>query len=697
MVDDSNGRMAMIGHSDRGSVLNLLFFKKIIFFFFSFFFLYAEQAYGNNNPPPLHRPPINIRGGSAPLLNIPSLASPPDEHKKNNIDYLLFNGQEDNPLMRHDFTPLMHAAEKGDVIKVQNHIYGGEDVNAFTEDGVTALMIAAKNGHIEIVRLLCEKGAKINNNSFGPMANRRPMQGSPTEVTEQILKPFQLDLKYYDSKNNGFTPLALAIAYGQTQVAEFLISQGADVHQRSFGASPLAIAIYYGQPALALYLIHQGAELDSAQQMIGQKGDLLYQSLQRNYWDVAALLIDKGHEDLNAVTNSMHGIPFLHYYSRIGQLAVMKFLISKGANPNLYDMDGMSPIHYASLEGRQKAVELLLTSGANINSASLQTSKSLYREQFGSTPLIMATTMGYFDLVKFLVTQGAKLEAKDQQGRTPLFIAIKNTFENVITELKSGEDNEKKYFIVADFLSSQGADIDCQDINGESPLLYATRFWSFASMTYLIGKGADVNIANEKGMTPIIVAVNDNNLEKVKLLVDCGTVDVNKKESLGRPPLWFSTKHTDMACAKLLIDHGADINDRLSSGSTLLMDVIQRGHFDFADLLMEKGAGVNGVNKEGETALIIAAGKNNLTIIENLINRGADITAQDIDGIDPFFAAQREGNQNIIDYLEKNGADTSRWKIHLERVQTLQRKGLLPDDLDPKEISPRALLFIKEI
>jgi ankyrin repeat protein len=668
--------------------------KKIIFVFSSCFLLHAEQAYGNNNIPF----PIHVGQGRPAFQNIPSLAPLPDGHKKNNIDFLLFNGQEGNPSMRHVFTPLMNAAEKGAIEKVQRLLFEGEDINAFTDTGVTALMVAAKNGHIEIVRLLCEKGAKINNNSFGPMSSRPPMKGYAPEFAEQTLKPFQVDLKYYDSKNNGFTPLALAIAYGQNHVAEFLISQGADLHRKSFGASPLAIAIYYGQPALAAYLINQGAELNPAQQMVGQQGDLLYQSLQRNYWDLAAIFIDKGNEDLNSVTNTIHGVPPLHYYSRIEQLAVMKFLHSKGANPNLYDMDGMSPIHYASLEGKQKAVELLLIFGADINAASLQPSKKVYMQQWGATPLVMATSMGHVELVKFLVKQGADIEAKDQQGRTSLFFAIKNTFENVFAVLKAGEDNEKKYFTVADFLISHGADINCQDINGDSPLLYVTHSGSgsLAAMKYLIEKGANVNRENNEGMTPIIVAVKDNKLEKVQLLINSGSLDLNKKESLGRPPLWFSAQNTGMECAKLLIDHGADINERLPSGNTLLMDAIQREFFVFADLLMEKGAGVNGVNKKGETALIIAVEKNNLGIIKNLVERGADINAKDNTGITPFFAANRGGNQSIIEYLEKNGADTSCWKKHLEQVQTLQGKGLLPNSLDPKEISPQELLFFKE-
>lgn len=666
--------------------------KKIIFIFSSCFLLYAENACGNNNLPF----PIHVRQGSPAFQNIPSPASLPEEHKKNNIDFLLFNGQEGNPAMRQRFTPLMDAAENGAIEKVQRLLFEGEDINAFTDMGVTALMVAAKNGHIEIVRLLCEKGAKINSNSFGPMSSRPPMKGYAPEFAEQTLKPFQVDLKYFDSKNNGFTPLALAIAYGQNHVVEFLISQGADLHRKSFGASPLAIAIYYGQPAVAAYLINKGAELNPTQQMIGQKGDLLYQSLQRNYWDLAAIFIDKGNEDLNSITNTINGLPVLHYYSRIEQLAVMKFLHGKGANPNLYDMDGMSPIHYASLDGKQKAVELLLSLGGNINSASMQTPKKIYMHEKGSTPLIIATILGHFDLVKFLVNQGADIEAKDQQGRTSLLFAIKNTFENVVAVLKPGEDNEKKFLAMADFFISHGADINCQDINGGSPLLYVTHSGSFAAMKYLIEKGADVNRENNKGMTPIIIAVKDNKLEKVQLLINSGTLDLNKKESLGRPPLWFSVQNTGMECAKLLIDHGADINEKLPSGDTLLMDAIQREFFIFADLLMEKGAGVNGVNKKGETALILAVEKNNLGIIKKLVEGGADINAKDNKGITPFYAASRRGNQGVIEYLEKNGADISCWKEHLERVQILQGKGLLPSKLDPKEISPQELLFFKE-
>ena len=636
-----------------------------------------------------------------PLFN--TLRSSPS---KTTIEHLLFNGQKKNLSKEHSFTPLMKAACEGDLKKAQKIIDAGTEIDAFTDTGVTALMFAAKNGHLEIVKLLCEHEAKINSHSFGPMANIPRISGYSLE-SNGLFMPFQTDPKYYDSLQNGFTPLILAIAYGHKEIVSFFFSENADLNMKGFGASPLAVAIYYGQSESAKSLITHGAEIESSKQMVGRQGDLLELSLQRKYWDIATLFLDKS-KDLNSIKPKISGLPYLHYYSAAGNSAVVEFLCKKGADPNLADNNGMTPILYASRQGKHPAVKKLYELGADINSASLHGKKNQFNLKPGSTPLLLTLRRVYGD-------------------------------SSALTRNKVAGQKLKDCFNMADFLISHGADMNTQDENGNSPLADATASGSVTVMEYLINKGADVNLANNRGETPVIIAVKNKKPEKVRALINSGTADLNRKDFKGQSPLLWAIKNRDITCGTLFLNNGADASEVLANGEPLLLMTIRNNYsnFNFSELLIEKGANVNATDKDGNTALMLIAEKkcgltvrnwvesgkmrnvNEQTAIKQvlekkcfniakkLVESGAKINTHDNYGINAYALAKYGENQNIINYLKDHGADSSAWKAHVRNVLSLKLKNI-PDMLlltcyspsmaagvlkaDPTDIHPGELL-----
>jgi len=126
---------------------------------------------------------------------------------------------------------------------------------------------------------------------------------------------------------SGWTPLHDAVFGAHPEVAEFLLSKGADVNAREKnGATPLIIAAMGGK-----------IEID------GQGGV------------VALLLAHKA--DINA--KSANGMTALHVAALVGHADAVRLLLAKGANPDAEDQKGNTPSYYAAQQGRQEVVKLL--------------------------------------------------------------------------------------------------------------------------------------------------------------------------------------------------------------------------------------------------------------------------------------------------------------------------------------------------
>ena len=99
----------------------------------------------------------------------------------------------------------------------------------------------------------------------------------------------------------------------------------------------------------------------------------------------------------------------------------------------------------------------------------------------------------------------------------------------------------------------------------------------------LLDTGADVNKANNGGLTPLIMSCCNGNLEMVRLLLDKGA-DVNKADNIGRTPFYWScvTYHGNLELARLLLSRGAKDNDSAQSSQKIIQATINRRHFQLS-------------------------------------------------------------------------------------------------------------------
>ena len=196
-------------------------------------------------------------------------------------------------------------------------------------------------------------------------------------------------------------------------------------------------------------------------------------------------------------------------------------------------------------------------------------------------------------------------------------------------------------------LISEGAGVNVKNNEGLTPLHYAAREGHKEIVELLLAHGADVNIGGaDYNRTAAEFAMWINHTDIVQLLVSKGA-DIS--------PLQLALYMKDEAKARSLIEGGADVNRRTPYGTTPLNIAVLAGFKDIVELLIAKGADVNAKNNQNWTPLHSAV-YGYIDIVELLITEGANVNARDGASRTPLWYAKDEGNTEIAEMLRKHGA-----------------------------------------
>jgi ankyrin repeat protein len=244
------------------------------------------------------------------------------------------------------------------------------------------------------------------------------------------------------------------------------------------------------------------------------------------------------------------------------------------------------------------------------------------------------------DVKKVFENNPEAINTQDDEGMTPLACAIVQEQMNVVR-----------------FLLDTGADPNIPDKNGDTPLgLAASRNKTNGTplCEMLLAKGAEVNPTNNaKDMiTPLSWAVSSDNKELVKLLLARGA----DPKARGGNILRSAVSRSDTEIVAMLIAHGADPK-ALSDGMTPLHDAADGGCDEVVKLLLSKGAEVNAKRFDGATPLMSAADREHISTVEILLGNGADINAIDDKGNTPLHWAVARENKEVVEILLAHGAN----------------------------------------
>jgi len=364
---------------------------------------------------------------------------------------------------RYGVTPLRLAAQNGDTATIGLLIEAGADVNAVSGEGETVLMTAARTGNTDAVALLIDRGANVNarENWHGETAVMWAA-GENHAATVALLATRGADLNarstalefpkvkvdfatmvFIAMPRGGMTPLMFA-ARALTAAGAALDAVDPD------GTTALVMAIINAHYDVASLLIEKGANPNlgdtSGMAALYAAVDMLHQEPMINRplpkpsgrlgpMDVIQQLLAHGADPNGRLKTPLlmrqhnggdaslgDGATPLMRAAKVSNVPLMRLLIEKGADPNARLKNQTTAMMIAaSRPGRGapaesvaiEAIALCLEKGADINAAT----------ENGDTVLHLAVGRGD-DVVRFLVSKGAKLDAKDKYGRAPLDVAL---------------------------------------------------------------------------------------------------------------------------------------------------------------------------------------------------------------------------------------------------------------------------------
>lgn len=221
-------------------------------------------------------------------------------------------------------------------------------------------------------------------------------------------------------------------------------------------------------------------------------------------------------------------------------------------------------------------------------------------------------------------------------------------------------------------LLDHGVYVHPRRYNDVFPLYKASEAGHLAVVTELLKHNGNTDWRTKNGQTALFPACVRGHYAVVKALLDEGADpdggrhgDGIRGDSDGRTPLLIlaSEKPTQDTCkiAELLIDNGADINARDSTGRVPLHWVAKTGHLDLARILLsgKDKALVNAAQNRGITALHYAAESDHVKSVKLLLSHGANVDAVSDAGWTPLHSACQKGCSEVVSALLAAGANVN--------------------------------------
>jgi ankyrin repeat protein len=390
--------------------------------------------------------------------------------------------------------------------------------------------------------------------------------------------------------------------------------------------------------------------------------------------EIATLLLNAG---ANPNLSNEQGVGPLYLAITNGSPAMVQLLLASNADPNLAREDGETPLMTAAHMGQVDVMKMLLDRGAKVNAR---------EKKFNQTALMWAA--GHPDAVLLLVDHGADVHAVSKTWEitatiyTPTTSTIGKTGipwnnDGVYTSKQGGQNAlmfavQKHDVESARILLDAGVDVNIASADGTTSLLAALYKWDplgqefiagkgapapagnsahfgadVAMARFLLDRGAEVNVADGAGYTP---------LHGAALAVSGITTMGRDKSAYGngralrggvRPPLPAEAQarlDEALAMVKRLLDAGADPNRQTlyptsgpvgdvrinpaPPGSSAFHIAANSDCVELVKLLADRGANPNLLRKDGHTPFSVAVKSTNVEVVKEMVARGADLKAR---------------------------------------------------------------------
>lgn len=567
-------------------------------------------------------------------------------------------------------TPLHLAAKKGQVLAVRA-LQRKEDTSSMLNDQKrTAISLAAMNGNVAVVKELLD--GHQDSHGDGPSDHDTGLLHEVVKSgNEKILQKLLENGFPYDRLKEGLTPLHVAAREGHSAVIEVLLRMGAEVNTRSTyqtnEKTPLIFAAENGKEDACKVLLEAGAEVD----VKNSDGDTaLFRAATRGFPNIIEQLLKK-----NAYVNMKNSTGWTALHAAIqspSSFAVTNLLLDAKADANVKNDYGSTPVVLAAQTGRTNVIRLLLKAGADPK----VTNRS------GSTSLHRAAAAGHLDTVKVLVEEGkADCNGAKDDGSTPLYMAAlyghTSTVKYLIGITKNidsqgpesasplaaasmvEEANKDGYLSTAKLLISKGADVNSYGGYFHSALQTAIHFGSLEMVQLLLRNNADANAIGGRYGTALNAAIENERLDIMEVLLDNKT---NKRTDPdirfnGYTALKLAIDGANVRIVEALLKHGANQDLPIQENDTAIRAAARGDLLDIFKALVEAKANLSSDDSSTRPILTDAIGWYSSGVVEYLLSVGGiDLNQKDLMGRSPLMfsiLSERSAAENLL----KAGAD----------------------------------------
>ncbi|XP_057326697.1 ankyrin-1-like [Microplitis mediator] len=589
-------------------------------------------------------------------------------------------------------TPVHIAAEYSNIEILELLISRGGNINEKDQHGLTPLCLALKKGKLEMVDYILNH-EKYNAGSFNHPSKEADTQlhfavtsGNEVLVRYLIDKGAQVNAQGIDKK----TPLHIAVQENLEKIVECLLDNGADINYTCSycgeeECTALHIAADISNETILELLLSKGADINA---VTANGINPLHVAACRNNVECVKIILNNNRDvDYLARTTADEGFTPLHFACIFGCHDVAEFILNINADINIFSYDNSLPIHIAVSKGHDKVVELLLNHGANVD--------SLFDNTLcHKTLLFTAVVNGDFKIVEHLLKFSPD-------------ITYKCNIDSLKVAIRSFRDESKA---ISEALLDYGFKLDFDDVDSGQLIYVAVEKGLVGIVKDVIKAGINITELRDstflsRGFTLLHSAVINKHLEIVKLLID--KVDINTKDGFGLTPISYAVENNDIDMVKFILDYN-NLDDL--SKCQLLFGATKKSNKEIIELSLQYGIDVNMTDERGRTALhVVDLGKYESQeedsargeIAKLLISKGANVNARTNDNDTALAYAVLHQNPYVVEALLLHGASiddltsSGDTLLHMaaikgktEVIRLLVQHGFVVDSPNNKGITP---------
>ena len=545
-------------------------------------------------------------------------------------------------------------------------------INFYNYEEMTIWIHAVINNHINLVKLLINKGVDINqSDNFGNTALTVVCKNSGSK---KIIKTLLKAQKIYDMNINTIYSIALINASSSNKItaAKLLLEAGANpnlIFQDSLiginrqSTTALIKASENNNIKIMELLIKYKSDINKKNitdeqkdsTMIHVTNPILKATIEGNIEAVKCLL---SHGALIDVTTKTGDTPLLLacYY---GHTKIVKLLIENGANIKHISEDNKSVLVIACENDNHKIVQILLENGVDPNNdQSIEGLDHYYCKGFS-----IALNMYSLKIIKLLVYHGLKINPDDDYFKAQIHnidIYRVSLIKYLVEKIGLHPDavlNDKKYN--KNTITNGGYN----EYYSETPMLRALLINHREVAIYLLFAGADPHerVDGVNSLQLASLKYYDDYEDLVLYLLDKG-LDPNEcynkdvRINYNSTPFLQICENGSKKVLKALVDAGADVNSTDYNGNSPLMISMQNNNVEGMDYFIEIGLDLNYRNSENDTPLTIAIKEKNKKCVNSLLKNGANPDLPDRYGYRPYIIAKAMQYNEILPLLVEAGA-----------------------------------------